>query len=382
MLPPFASGDFRFPWSAASVCDHGSWFVLDMHFADKGTHMSFPSRLFLGKMLRAFRAGIGSADEIRTPQDLPSRLLLGQLVENSFLADAAGWRAIYEGRQAQLALQWDGERLCASQRWFAHTALTNVGLPRIVDIARAALVHHEWLGVLPAALHPPLNVFVETGAATGATMVCYPDGLLLTLLVPVPVRRLETCAALIRDLEEAPDLLASVSSELRCGWSVVNHIAGRSVVADLPHSAIDELTYREMGLPTFEPAQTETRRDGSSAVTVRRRHYELVVNLFFCDLPLVLAKFNEHGLLAVRTTVGTTIRDEWPFAPEYSAVVLPAIFGPRVQQLVFFDEARTRRVVYPGPIRAIDTDSNSVEAQQIRGVQELVSDALGNGGMQ
>jgi hypothetical protein len=126
---------------------------------------------------------------------------------------------------------------------------------------------------------------------------------------------------------------------------------------------------------------TETRRDGSNAVTVRRRHYEVVVNLFFGDLPLVLSKFSAHGLLALRTPVGTTIRDEWPFAPEYSAIVLPALFGPRVQQLVFFDEACTHRVVFPGPIRAVDTDSNSVEAQQIREVQEMVSDTLGNDGM-
>jgi hypothetical protein len=58
---------------------------------------------------------------------------------------------------------------------------------------------------------------------------------------------------------------------------------------------------------------------------------------------------------------GMVEAERYPDAPEYSAVVLPETLGPFVKQLVFFDEARTRRVVYPGPIQGIEQELPPVD---------------------
>ena len=135
-----------------------------------------------------------------------------------------------------------------------------------------------------------------------------------------------------------------------------------------PPDEADACTLRLFGLPALEPSQVETRSDGVRALTVRRQHYQLVMQVFLCDLPEVLLQLARHGLIAERSRSGESVAEQHPDAPEYSAVVLPVAIGPFVKQLVFFDDARTRRVVYPGPIRGIE--------QQLPPVDEAAPSAV------
>ena len=102
------------------------------------------------------------------------------------------------------------------------------------------------------------------------------------------------------------------------------------------------------------------------------------MQVFLCDLPEVLLQLASHGLVARRPEPGEPPAERYPDAPEYSAVVLPTAAGLHVKQLGFFDDARTRRVVYPGPIRGIDQATPPVDKatdsalRQIEVVQKLI----------
>jgi hypothetical protein len=339
---------------------------------------TLPDRIPLGMVTRDFRDGVSTADRVRSVQDLPSRLLLGQLDEASFATTEDGWRARYRGEATEIDLTWGRNGLSVRQQWHGHEAITDIGDGTFAKLVQAGFCHLEWLRDLPTVLAPALNVFVETGAG-GPPMACYyPDGLMLTLLLPVALERLDVCPVLMGHLDEEPRILAPVLAELQLGWSVVNYIEGGSPHVNSPPDAVDEYTLNVLGLPTLEPAQVDTRGDGVRALTVRRRHFQLVMQAFLCDLPQVLIQLARHGLLARRPDPGEPHPERYPDSPEYSAVVLPAAMGLLVEQLVFFDDARTRRVVYPGPIRGIEQELPPVDeaassaVRQIEDVQTLI----------
>lgn len=329
---------------------------------------TLPDRIPLGIVQRDFRDGVSTADRVRSVQDLPSRLFLGQLNEASFSSTSDGWGARYQGESTGIDLTWDRKNLAATQHWHGHEAITNIGDGTFDKLLQAGFVHAQWLRDLPTVLAPALNVFVEAGDGERTVTFYYPDGLMLTLLLPVAFEHLDVCPVLMGHLNGESKICAPVLAELQRGWSVVNYIEGSSPQVGYPPDATDQYALQVFGLPTLEPARVDARGDGVRALTVRRQHYQLVMQVFLCDLPQVLMQLASHGLVAERPGLGKSHAEQYPDAPEYSAVVLPVAIGPFVKQLVFFDDARTRRVVYPRPIRGIE--------QQLLPVDEAAGSAV------
>jgi hypothetical protein len=308
---------------------------------------------------------------VRKACDLPSRLLLGELSEESFSRDGNGWQARYEGTSSCLDLRWNQQGFQAAQQWHGHEAVTRIGNGAFASLAQVGLVHRRWLREVSTSLDPPVNVFVESGADVPTKILYYPDGLLLTLVLPVAFRDLMDCVYFLQHLADEPRIIAPVSAALQRNWSVVNYIQPDSPEQQRSPDATDLCALRVFGLPPVEPAKVETRGDGVQALTLRRQHYQLTMDLFFGDLSEVLLQLARHGLIAERTKSGESVAEQHPDAPEYSAVVLPAVIGPFVKQLVFFDDARTRRVVYPRPILGIDQRLPPVDEAAPRAMRQI-----------
>ena len=71
-------------------------------------------------------------------------------------------------------------------------------------LVQAGFCHLQWLRDLPTVLAPALNVFVETGDGKPPMAFYYPDGLMLTLLLPVAFEHLDVCPVLMGHLDEEP----------------------------------------------------------------------------------------------------------------------------------------------------------------------------------
>lgn len=324
---------------------------------------SLLDQIALGAVERDYREGVSSAEQVRAACDLPSRLFLGRLEDTSFSWDEDGWRAQYQGEAMAVELSWDRKhsRLSAVQQWYGRTAITEIGDGSFAKLVQAGFAHLEWLRDLHNALTPRLNVWVETGGDDQPMVSCYPDGLPLTLVLPVALEHLHLCPVLLKRLHADPTLLASVAAELQRGWSVVNYIEGASPHLDYPPLTMDYYLLRVFGLPTLQASQVQVRGDGVRALTVRRQHYQLVIRVFFCDLIRVLHALADLGLVAPKPEPGESYAEQYPDAPEYSVVVLPAVLGRLLKQAVFFDDARTRRTVYPGPISIVNVPAPSLK---------------------
>jgi hypothetical protein len=102
---------------------------------------------------------------------------------------------------------------------------------------------------------------------------------------------------------------------------------------------------RALGTPLIKLPELQGPAGGSRALTVRRSHYILIVSCFFRDLERLVASLHRFGL--VGNALENDVREGYPEAHEYCAVVLPAGGERLLSEVRLFDRAGSRRLVYP-----------------------------------
>ncbi len=239
-----------------------------------------PDIIPLGKVQRPYRGGVDNARNVRQASDLPSRLLLGKLERKSFLANGDDWQARYTADSSRIDLSWNRNNLVAVQHWHGREALTSSGDGTFAQLSQAGIAQSSWLREVPTILDPPLNVFIEPGDVelAPAFFSFFPDGLMLTLLLPIPFKTLVVCTDLFQHLDDDPRILAPMSAVLQRGWSVVNYIEAKSPQLVLTNNVVRAKPInRRVGKPTncgvvcgFEMARTR-RLHRTGAVRPRGR---------------------------------------------------------------------------------------------------------------
>jgi hypothetical protein len=319
------------------------------------TAPTFPKLIQLPAVQRPVSVPVDKLTEVRSAADLPSRLLLGDLVPESFSQEKKGWSAEWldaDGHRARfrcagglssLELSYDGDE-----------AVTLVTAERFAELAQTIQNIHPgaWLAKLAEKLETGYNLRIFPHREEDAVGGDFPDGHLLSLVMPVPADRLMDLFELHKRLQTDPAIRGGIDGYLRYGFSVVNYVEGRNHPM-LSHPAGLVLHHvNALGTPAAEMPIREEDEEGTAAWTLQRSHYLYVAHCHLRDAARFVARLAEAGLIA-RAGPG---REGWPDGPEFGAAILPFGYEYAATNVWWFDREGRRRMFYP---RFADPDDRS-----------------------
>ena len=295
--------------------------------------------------------------EVRSAADLPDRLFVGDLVPESFEVLQRGWRARYEDAALETwaELEFLGRdrpllRVSAafrgSQGLFSQTPASGFGA-----LAQAAIVLPQpWLDALRKRL-AGFEVDLLDAPGDAGFVGTFPDGWLMTILVPVAVRDLPRIGEFHRRVEADPQRRTAVQTMLRPWWSWVEYAVGRSPVAEESPDAVAERIAEAWGLPRTEEPAFVDHPGGPRVLRVRRHHFNLEVGTPFRDVERVVHALAESGLVV--PVAGER-------APERRALVAQAPLLDRGHRIQLYAVDRSRRIVHLPPMTEPGVDPTLV----------------------
>jgi len=315
----------------------------------------WPALIPLFSITRPRREGREPAD-VQSPDDLPSHLILGDLDPDRFQRTPTGWTATWSSPVAphfargpsELQVEYRGpaQASCATLTfWGELVGQVFVHLGKWSDLARqiATGMPDTLLRVLAAGLEETRNVRVlrPAGAPVGFGL---PDGPMLLLMQPLPVQALRRACDLRARLRKDPRIGAGVHGLLATSFSVVNYITGKSQPPVAELREVDRWTVETTGMLPFAHASREQGSDGTSALTVRRCHYNLLIECFLRDVPALI----DHLVVCNLTSTSAPDPGSYahPTAPEWGCLVLPGTLAAVEYELAVWDAGRTRRLVF------------------------------------
>jgi len=288
--------------------------------------------------------------EVKSVSDLPKRVFMGTIDETTFEISGNGWSASYFGYEkgTQVVLKYDANKkhLDLSQTWRGTEGYPIISRgDKFGYIARSTGAFPEkWDETAKRELEDRYNLqYVSTQEKFG-TVVAFPDGFSKTLICPVPISKLRDAFNLIKSLDQDLSIETGIMGYLNLTQSVVNYVKGKNegIVSD-PTSLFIH-TYDEMGTAPLGFPKWETASDGSEALTVKRYHYVLVLDLYFRETYKVIERLHSFGLIG--NSNEHTKTDHYPSSSEYLSVILPG--GLALQPIHFsgFDPLSRRRTFY------------------------------------
>ncbi len=311
-----------------------------------GAAPAFPKLLKLPPIERPAHIPVATPAEVKAAADLPDRLLLGDLAPETFRFEKKGWSAEwrdadghkaryrYAGHLSSLELSYEGEE-----------AVTLVTAERFAELAQTAQNIHPaaWLDKLAARLEPRYNLRVFPHREDDAVGASFPDGHLLTLVMPVAADRLMALFELHKALQQDAAIRTNIDAYLRLHFSVVNYLEGRNP-AMLTHPAGLVLHHvNALGTPAGELPAREVDEAGQAAWTLRRSHYLYVAHCSLREAGRFVRRLAEAGFIG---EAGGT-REGYPHGPEFGAALLPFGYEYAAKNAYWFDQGRRRRMVYP-----------------------------------
>lgn len=329
--------------------------------SDSSIPPAFPKLLALPAVERPVHLPVDAPADVKSAADLPDRLLLGDLVPESFRIEKKGWSAEwrdadghhtrfrYAGRLSSLELAYRGDEV-----------VTLTTAERFAELGQSVQGIHPgaWLEKLGRHLEGRYNLRVFPPRQDDAVGGDFPDGHLLTLVMPVPADRLLALYDLHKRLQQDHGIRTGIDAYLRLAFSVVNYIEGRNP-AMLAHPAGLVLHHvNALGTPAAEPPVREVDEAGLAAWTLRRSHYLYVAHLHLREAARLVDRLEGAGFLG-RAGEG---KEAWPHAPEFAAALLPFGYEYAARNAYWFDAQRRRRMFYP--IFAEAEERNALGAQR------------------
>lgn len=310
-----------------------------------GSAPAFPKLLPLPKIERPLNLPVDKLADVKSADDLPSRLVFGDLVAGSFKVQKKGWAAEWrdaDGHQAKfrhagglssLELNFEGEEM-----------VTLVSAERFSDLDGTVqnLQPGSWLEKLGARLSARHNLKVFAHREDDAVAGNFADGPLLTLTLPVPADRLLALYELHKQMQQDAAITTNLDGYARLHFSVVNYLEGVNP-AMLNHPVGLVLHHvNALGTPAGEMPMREEDDEGSAAWTLRRSHYLYIAHCAMRDAARLVERLADAGFIGAADG-----REGYPNAAEFGAALMPFGYEYVVKNVYWFDAARRRRVFYP-----------------------------------
>lgn len=296
----------------------------------------FPKHIPFPNIDRPYRAGHLPLDRVNGVDDLPSRLLLGDLQPASFQRSPKGWQVQYRDQDnGGVDLEVTGSHffVCPfflGEKIMASGAANN---PKALGMALTGQTANAWQEALKKYLEPKYPVTV-VNADTGGKFptVCFiPDGWLYTILVPVHFGHLNALLAFHNELVESTTLAAPMGASVRLQLHATNYVEGRWDGMNDPYALIIR-HLQQAGTPLCEAPVREEAPDGSAAWTIRRLTYLYRSQCFLRDLPRLIDALFLAGFLSD--------------APDMRAAVMPTEIAMSAATIRWWSEHRECKSVW------------------------------------
>lgn len=295
-----------------------------------------------------------SLDDVRSAADLPPYLFLGQLDASSFDSSKAGWSATWRRDESTwFRLHFDAKSgtIEARDAWLGlDGCITDLGTPDLSLLTKMRFMWpvESWEEKAEEELQTRWNLkYVQ--AKKGDTLVAgLPDGLMKTLLLPVPVELLPILVETFIGFREDATMDFPVNGYVTPAMGAVNYVEGKN-----PEWAQDpeELFLRTLvatGLPPADLPVREVAESGSAAWTVRRIACMSFLAVPFAGLIPLLGRLEAAGLVSVGPMASG---DGQPGldSVEFSGCVVQAGKEFETETIAWFSPDGKRRVFWKMP---------------------------------
>jgi hypothetical protein len=318
------------------------------------TTPTFPKLIQLPAIQRPVAIPVDKLVEVKSAADLPDRLLLGDLVLDSFKHEKKGWSAEWRDADGHRAkFRCAGGLSSLELAYDGNEAVTLVTAERFAELAQTIQNIHPgaWLAKLAESLEASYNLRVFPHREEDAVGGDFPDGHILSLVMPVPADQLMALFDLHKRLQTDTAIRGAIDGYLHYGFSVVNYVEGRNHPM-LAHPAGLVLNHvNALGTPAAAMPVREEDEEGTSAWTLQRSHYIYVAHCHLRDAARFVARLAEAGFIAPLSG-----KEGWPSGPEFGAAILPFGYEYAATNVWWFDREGRRRMFYP---RFADADDRN-----------------------
>jgi len=306
----------------------------------------FPKLIPLPAVTRPVRVPVARLADVRSEADLPDRLFLGDLVAGSFRPEKKGWRAEWRDADGHYArLRCAGHLSSLEMRYDDDELVTLITAEQFSELGQSIRNIHPgaWLDRLAKRLEPLCNLRVFPYREEDAVGGDFPDGHLLSLVLPVAADRLPALDALYRQMQGDPAICTGVSAHACLTLSVVNYLEGANPGMLAHPVGLVMHHVNALGTPAADMPVRETDADGRVAWTLRRSHYILVTQVHLRDAARVVQHLVASGFIGRRADAA----EGYPHGAEFGACLMPFGYEYAARNIWWFDAAGRRRMFYP-----------------------------------
>lgn len=334
---------------------------------------TFPKLIPLPAVDRPVTVPVDRLADVKSAADLPTRLLFGDLVAGSFSPAKKGWVAEWRDADGHWTrFRYAGGLSSLELSFLGDEVVTLVSAERFADLGASVQGLHPgaWLAKLGERLEAMYNLRVFPHREDDAVAGDFPDGHLVSLVLPVPADRLADLFALHKAWALDADLRTPVDGYLRYAFSSVNYLEGRNHPMLAHPAGLVMHHVNALGTPAAEMPVRETDAEGIAAWTLNRGHYLYVGHFRLRDVARVVERLAGAGLLG---PAGAP-REGWPWAPEFGAALLPFGYEYVATNAWWYDRDGRRRLFYPRFADADDRQSLGGQSGDLW-IKALIRDA-------
>lgn len=260
----------------------------------------FPRYIPFPMIERLYRSGKMVLADVRTVDDLPSRLIFGDLVQESFMSLPDGWSAQFrDAKNNGLDISVEAGRFTAKPRFLGSEGLS-VG-PAAHKQAFGELMNlaaGQWDGALKRYLEDRYSIRVADPDPYQPHFLHLPDGWLKSILVPVAPEQLPALLAWHMSLADDTELGASQTGAVSFAFNAINYVEGRCANGLDDAASLMLRSLLTSNTPLKAEVIRECANDGTAAWTVRRDAYLYRCTAFLHDVPRVVELLSQSGLLS------------------------------------------------------------------------------------
>lgn len=307
---------------------------------------------------------------VRSANDLPQYLILGDLDASTFERAAGGWSARWQGTEDDthfdVAYKADAGRWEIRQTWCGldggfSVYPTRMPLDKVIAQALYVQFPRNWDSAAKSRLESEYQITYVEQPENAYSFCGIPDGAFRTIVFPIAVRNLRPVRQWIQQIVEESPLTYPITVEAKLVFQALNYLEGKAPDWTTQEAVAFNQSVIETGLAPHGFPVREVANDGSAAWTLRRETYFLFVGLPFAGLTDFL---------------GLMVTDDGPIRAasdpdlrfELRPVVIPAAFELQTESVALWDQPRTTRsflqFARPGEARTAPTIEQVVEAER------------------
>lgn len=324
---------------------------------------------------------------VRSANDLPQYLILGDLDASTFERAAGGWSARWQGTEDDthfdVAYKADAGRWEIRQTWCGLDGgfcvyPTRMPLDKVIAQALYMQFPRNWDSAAKSRLESEYQITYVEQPENAYTFCGIPDGAFRTIVFPIAVRNLRPVRQWIQQIVEESPLTYPIAVEAKLVFQALNYLEGKAPDWTTQEAVVFNQSVIEAGLAPHGFPVREVANDGSAAWTLRREIYFLFIGLPFAGLTDFLGRMvTDDG--PIRAASDPDLRFE------LRPVVIPAAFELQTESVALWDQPRTTRsfvqLARPGEARTAPTIEQVIEAERnapgtLANVEAISSDVV------